>query len=378
MSTASLAKNESTATPRLAVIIAIIAVIAGLGILDKFLAQAQNVEVQRLAKRSYMDGLRLRRNGHTSQAVDAFRKAHAFERRNREYGLELADSLIASNKLDEAERLLADILEREPNDGRANLLNAHLMIRRGMIGQAESYFHRAIYGEWPSDAAAHRVAVRMELIDFLAAKPEHEDLLAELISLPEQKMKDPASLQHLAQLFLVAGSPSRAVDEYRTVIRNSPRDGAAYAGLGDAELQLGDYSKARDAFLTASIRKPDDPEIRRKLDLSSTLAALDPTYRKLTSMEKYRRSLTILGLAHSSLEACLAKHPTGASDETQQLLSTANQVLTGRSSTGIANENAENALGMAEKAWQERVRICGVSVSAEEEPLRLIVERLAR
>ena len=366
------------AAPRLALIAVIIIVIAGLGALDKFLANAQTVEVQRLAQRSYLDGLRLRRSGQVNEAVDAFRKAHALERGNRQYGLELADALIAANKLDEAERLLSDVLEREPNDGRANLLNARLMIKRGMTAEAESYYHRAIYGEWPSDAAAHRVAVRMELIDFLAARPEHEELLAELISLPEQKTKNPAAEQHLAQLFLVAGSPSRAADEYRIVIKRSPKDAAAYAGLGEAELQLGEYSKARDAFLTASTHKPDDPEIRRKLKLSSTLAALDPTYRKLTSMEKYRRSLEILGMARPSLEACLANHPAAAAGETQQLLQSADEVLADKPRTGVANETAENALSLAEKAWQERVKTCGAATSPDEEPLRLIVERLAR
>ena len=314
-------------------------VIAGLSTLDKFLANAQDVEVQRLAERSYLDGVRLRRSGQVTQAVDAFRKAHALERRNRQYGLELADALIAANKLDEAERLLGDVLEREPNDGRANLLNARLMIKRSMFGEAESYYHRAIYGEWPSDAAAHRFAVRMELIDFLAARPEHEELLAELISLPEQKTKNPATEKHLAQLFLVAGSPSRAADEYRAVIKQNPKDAAAYAGLGEAELQLGEYSKARDAFFTASTHKPDDPEIRRKLKLSSTLAALDPTYRKLTSMEKYRRSVEILGMARPSLETCLATHPAAASGETQQLLQSADEVLTDKPRTGIAKRD---------------------------------------
>jgi Flp pilus assembly protein TadD len=205
------------------------------------------------------------------------RKAHALKRRNTQYELELVDALIAADKLDQAERLIGDVLEREPNDGRANLLSAHLMIKRRKTAEAKSYYHRAIYGEWPTGATAHRVAVRMELVDFLAARPEHEELPAELLPLQEQAGKDPGTEKHLAQLLLVAGSASRAVDAYRAVIKQNPKDAAAYVGLGEAELQLGDYVRAHDAFLKAYTYKPDDPGIRRQLDLSSTLTALDTT-----------------------------------------------------------------------------------------------------
>ena len=368
------AKVARTQTLALVAIIAL--VIAGLATLDRFLANAQDVEVRRLAQRSYLDGMRFQLMGRSAEAVDALRKAHALERRNTEYELELVDSLIAADKPDPAERLIRDVLEREPNDGRANLLGARLMIEEGKTAEAESYYHRAIYGEWPGDAAARRVAVRMELVDYLAGRSRHQELLAELLPLQEQAGKDPATERHLAQLFLIAGSASRAAAGYRAAIKQNPKDSAAYAGLGEAELQLGDYGKAREAFLTVSTYKPDDPAIRRRLELSNTLAVLDPTYRKLTSMEKYRRSLRILDLASTGLKRCLANHHAADSEETQQLLESANQVLTSKPGKNITNETAENALGVAEKAWQVRIKICGTATSADEEALRLIVERL--
>jgi tetratricopeptide (TPR) repeat protein len=370
--------SNATATPTLALVAIIALVIAGLAALDRFLANAQDVEVQRLAQRSYANGIRFRHRGNISEAIEGFRKAHALERRNTEYELTLVDTLIAADKLDQAERLIRDVLEREPNDGRANLLGAHLMIKRGKTVEAESYYHRAIYGEWSSDAVTHRVAVRMELVEFLAARPEHDELLAELLPLQEQAGKDPETEKHLAHLFLVAGSPSRAADQYRAVIKETPKDAAAHVGLGEAELQRGDYGRARAAFLTASAYKPDDPAIRRQLQLASTLAALDTTSRKLTSIEKYRRSLRILELARSSLERCLANRSDRDPDERRQLLGSVNDILTSKRRTDVTNETSENALGLAEKAWQARIKACGVATSPDEEPLRLMMERLAQ
>ncbi|MDQ2833441.1 MAG: tetratricopeptide repeat protein [Acidobacteriota bacterium] len=360
----------------LVVIIAL--VIAGLATFDKFLATAQAVEGQHLAQQSHLDGLRLRRAGKIKEAVDALRKAYSLERRNTEYELELVDSLIAAGQIDRPELLIHDVLERQPNDGRANLLGAHLMLAEGEPDQAESYYHRAIHGEWPTDAVAHRVAVRMELVDFLAARGKRQDLLAELLVLQEKAGRDPATEERLARLFLVAGSPSRAADEYRAVIKQNPKDAAAYLGLGEAELQRGEYHLAHKAFLAASNYNPGEASIRRQVELSDTLAALDPTSRKLTSMEKYRRSLRILDLARSGLERCAAGNLALASDETRQLLASANDALTSTPPVEATNEIAENVLNLVERTWQARIEICGPALSQDEDPLRLIMDRLAQ
>lgn len=374
--------STTNATPKITeahkfgIIVIIALVIAGLATVDRLLERAQNAEVQRLAERSYVDGVRLRSTGKVNEAVEAFRKAHALERINAEYELQLINALIDAKKPDEAALLMRELLDREPNDGRANLYAAHLMIALGKIADAESYYHRAIYGEWLDNAAAHRIAVRMELAHFLVAHGKQQELLAELLPLQEEAGKDPAAQRQIAQLFLAAGSPSRAAEEYHALIKQDPKDADAYAGLGQAELQMGNYRSAREAFLSAAARKPHDSSIQKKVDLSTTLNALDPTARKLTSNEKYRRSLEILGLAQSDLENCIATNPAGASDATQQLLASINNTLTGKAPASITNELAEQVLNLADQGLQTRIKLCGQTVSPGEEPLRLIMEKL--
>lgn len=365
-----------TETRKLGLIAIIALVIAGLATVDRLLERAQNSEVQSLAKRSYLDGLRLSRAGKIDEAVEAFRKAHALERRNAEYELQLVKALIDAKKPEEADLPMREILDREPNDGQANLYAAHLMIAEGKIVEAESYYHRAIYGEWPDNALAHRIAVRMELADFLAAKGKQEELLAELLPLQEEAGNDPAAQRRVAHLFLAAGSPSRAADEYRALIKQNSKDAEAYAGLGQAELQMGNYRAAREAFRSAAARKPQDPSLQGKVDLSTTLNGLDPTVRKLTSDEKYRRSLQILELAQSSFEICLAENPKAASTS-EQLLASIDDAKK-KHPSAASNEAAEQILSLAEDAWQARVKLCGNSIPAEEEPLRLIMEKLAQ
>lgn len=372
------ASRKSLAINTLVLVVVIALVIAALATFDKFLATAQDVEVQHLAEKAYLNGLRLRHAGKTMEAVDALRKAYSLERRNTEYELELVDSLIAAGQIDRPQLLIHDVLERQPNDGWANLLGAHLMLAEKKPDQAESYYHRAIQGDWPADAVAHRIAVRIELVNLLAARGKRQDLLAELLVWQEEAGKDPATRERLAGLFLVAGSPSRAADEYRDVIKQNPKDAAAYLGLGEAELQLGEYHAAHRAFLSASNYNPGDASIRRKVELSDTLAGLDPTSRKLTSKEKYLRSLRILDLARSDLERCAAGNTSLVSDETRQLLASADDTLKTPPPHQPTNEIAESVLNLVERTWQARIKICGPAISPDEDPLGLIVDKLAQ
>lgn len=370
--------NAIPVTSKLMLIAVIALVIAALATVDRFLADAQQRSGERLARRAYVEGLHLLDSGRANEAVEAFRKAHALDRGNTDYEIELITALTAADKLDRAELLTKEVLERDPNDGRANLAAAHLMIKKARIADAESYYHRAVYGDWPSNSVAHRIAVRMELADFLASHRKGQELLAELLPLQEEAGKDPATVRHLAQLFLVAGAASRAADEYRVLIKQNPGDATAYAGLGQAELQNGEYRMAHEAFLAASARRSNDPSIRRELELASTLTALDPTSRKLTSSEKYRRSRQILDLARSDLQRCITSHPGPDSGDAGQLLTSADNLIASKMPASINNEMAEAVLSLAERLWQARVKVCGTATSPDEEPLRLIVERLAQ
>jgi len=379
MSAANQTAGKAPPAGRMWALVAIvILVIAALATIDSFLENVEQSELRSQAQRSYAAGSRLLSVGRRSEAVEALRKAHALERKNDNYEISLIEALTAAGKADEAETLMNETLVREPNNGRANLIAARLMSKRGRVADAESYYHRAIYGEWPDNAAAHRTAARMELIDFLVANGQKEELLAELLPLEDEAGKNTSIEKRLAPLFLVASSPSRAAEAYRVLIRKDPKDATAYAGLGGAELELGDYHAAHAAFSEASHLKPGDPGLRGQLELSGTLTALDPTPRRLPSMEKYHRSLRVLELASGDLEQCVANHPEVATGKTAQLLKEAENAVAGPAPAEMTNEFAEGILELSEKIWQARIQSCGSSTAADEEPTRLIMEKLAQ
>ncbi len=346
----------------LKLLLAVGLIIAGLTAFDQFLKNAEEGELLAEARHFDSKGLDLLAQGKTDDAVDALRRAHSLSRRNSKYELDLADALIAARKLGEAGKLIDDVLQREPNDGRTNLSAARLALRRGSASEAEPYYHRAIYGLWPDDAARHRITARMELIAYLESSGRKKELLAELLPLEEETGSNPGLQHRLAHLFLLAGSPGRSADLYHALIQRDPNDAAAYTGLGEAELERGRYREARNAFLQALRRKPGDPAILERSGLSSTMAALDPTPRRLPSLEKYARSLHILELTQESLEKC-----TGAA---------AQAAVPPKPPAHVTNEMAEGNLALAEQMWRERVKACGPDTAKADEALRLIMEKI--
>jgi tetratricopeptide (TPR) repeat protein len=361
--------------PTLTLIVVIVATLGGLSAIDVFLARMEASELASEARHYYDQGSRLLDQGRALDAVNVLGKAHATERNNPAYEVELAQALISAGKIDEAETLLEDLLERAPNDGDANLLEARLMAQQHQTGQAVAYYHRAIYGLWRANSEARRIATRLELAQFLASRGDTTDLLAELLPLESEVREDTGTLQQVAKLYLRAGSPARAEITYRALIKENPHDhpedAGNYAGLGDAELAQGNYRNAEAAYRSAA-RLNDGSQFEQRLQFAETMAALDPTVRWLSSTEKYRRSMRILQLARDTLNRC------AQSDEAKGLMADTDKVLAEKIRGPMNNELAEDRLALAGQLWETRLTSCGPSTSPGEESLRLVMAKLAQ
>jgi tetratricopeptide (TPR) repeat protein len=373
--------TTNAARPAIELAAILVVVIAGLSALDRFLAASESAEVRGAAERSYRAGAQLLEKGNAAQALEPLRNAHAMERDDPNYETKLATALVIAGRTGEASPLIDDLLQRKPDDAEANLIAARMMLKEGRASEAGSYYHRAIYGEWLADARMRRMSTRLELIRLMVAQPNHPDLMPELISLEAEADGDVATEKILGQLFLLAGAPARSANVYRALLARDPEDASAYEGLGEAELEQGDYRAARAAFLQASYHHPDQ-SVAPRLELLTEVTTLDPTPRKLESMEKYTRSMRILDMARADLQRHIDGNPTiaalgtEASTETAQLLKEAADAAAKKTPRNVTNEMAEAALDLAEKMWKARIGVFGAGTAPDEEPLRLIMEKL--
>ena len=303
---------------------------------SKFLASQEQLELQKDAQRVYRSGNALLKAGKPREAATDFARAHALERSNRDYELALAGAQLTAGEVTTSRNTLEDLLEQDSNDARANLIMARAMAAAGRFAEADSYYHRAIYGTWPANSADRQASTRLELADLLAKRGAKEELLSELLLL-QNSAPDANREKKLAALFLAAGSPARAADAYHQLIRKNPDDADAFAGLGQAEVMRGDYSAAVSAYRNAVRRRPADDSLRAERDMTERLSELDPTSRHLSSDEKYRRSVAIL----NAITAC---DPAAASAETKP--------------KAITNELSESVLETAEELWKSRGEKC--------------------
>jgi len=365
-------RSNSANQPTLALGIVVVIITGSLWSLDIFLARTDREAVQNQANGLYAQGVQSLKQGKAAQAVDLLRRANSLVRDNRAFQLDYVAALMAARKLDEADDRVKTLLELDPNNGPANLAAARLMVQENHFAGAEAHYHRAIYGSWTENAAAHRLAVRMELVQLLATRGEKEELLAELLAIESEAKGKTDILKKIADLYRVAGSPTRGANVYRELIQTNPDDIDAYEGLGADEMALGDYRSALTAFLNANRRSPGNPAIQKDIGLLNAMATLDPTPRRISSVEKFARATTILKLTRDALSAC------SVSEEAKRLTGDCDKVLAQKPPAHLSNEQAEARLALAEQVWQARLKLCGPSTSEQEHALRLLMTKLAQ
>jgi tetratricopeptide (TPR) repeat protein len=372
MSTAGqTTRPDPTSWPTIGFLIALVMVIGGLWTLDLFLARTDREAVQNQANNIHAEGVRALQQGRPREAVELLRRANSMVRDNRTYQLDYVAALMAARKFDDADANLKTLLEADPNNGPANLSSARLKVLQGDIKDAESYYHRAIYGSWTENAPAHRVAARLELANLLASRGEQEGLLAELVALEAESQSNAAILKQVAHLYRVAGSPAREANIYRELIQSNGDDIDAYVGLGEAELAQGEYRDAMAAFLDANRRSPGDRTIQEDIALLNAMATIDPTPRRLSSAEKFARSTKILQLTRDALNSC------AKTEAARRMVDDGDKMLSKQAPPHVTNELSEARLALAEQLWQARIKLCGPSSPEQEHALRLIMTKLA-
>lgn len=348
----------------------VLASIGALLMIDLWLARIDARESRAHAMHLFEDGQSLLATKQPKEAADRFASAQALERSNVRYGVALAEALLADGRVNEAEVQLRSVLRRAETDGAANLTMARILARQGRPDDAVAYYHRAIYGSWHTDTTTTRWALRarLELIDFLARRDARRELLAELLPLQDT---DPDSVQlrrRLGHLFVLAGSPERALPFFRELLKRDADDGDAYAGMGEAALLLGNFRTARADLILATRLLPDSVRYASLLQVADTVLALDPLARGIGRAARYERARTVLQLTVAATVAC------GQSARARQLVDSAYAVLTAGRRVGSSSdaEEADPLLDLASDLWSRRDPRCPTGRSPTMQALLLI------
>jgi hypothetical protein len=99
---------------------------------------------------------------------------------------------------------------------------------------------------------------------------------------------------------------------------------------------------------------------------------LDPTSRRLGSVEKFRRSQQILDLAEKAALECVTGQPP---EPLPELLANSAKLKAEKTGPMPSNEAAETRLELAVQLWNARPRACQTK-PADEDPLAIIIAKM--
>lgn len=257
------------------------------------------------------------------QAVVAFENALRYDGNETRYRYGLVQALLASGRTSQAEAYLLSMWEQQPANGRVNLSLARIAAARGDLVQSTRYYHNAIYGVWDDAPQPHRIQARLELAELLLAKGATREADAELVALAANNPMGADLARRAGELFLRAGDPDSALEQFQGALKAAPEDPEALSGAGKAAFALGRYSDAEHYLARARARGAADADTMDKLQLAQWIRESDPLDRRASWAARAQRAMDALQLSHARLQSCagqLASRPGDARPELEQSL----------------------------------------------------------
>jgi Tfp pilus assembly protein PilF len=286
----------------------LLASIAGLVVLFAITGVAANfyhAKQKALAQEWFVRGEQALKAGDAAKALQDFHTTLAYAPDNNVYRLRLAQALMAAHRTDEARSHLLTLWRDEPGNATVNLELARLTVEENDTQDALRYFHNAIYGVWNRDPEAQRRQVRLELCEFLIRQGAKTQAQSELIALAGELPNDASLHTRVAGLFLKAGDPSRALEEYRKALEIDRHSQDALEGAGEVAFQMGDYVAAERYLDRAPRSASAPPKAAELLKTARLVLSLDPYNRRLPRAEADRRVLRAYRIASARLDSCL-------------------------------------------------------------------------
>ena len=354
---------------RLALVAALVLGVSGL--------LAQRVRTGRLegAQRAFETGRTLARQERYQEAIEQFRRALAVSG-SADVRLALAEAQLAADRLSEAALYFNQSLRSDPNDGRALLGLAKVAVRQGRTDDAVLAYGRAAFANWPEDTARHRLDARIEFADYLARSGLRDQAMAQLLEIEGQAAGDTATQLEVGRRFLELGGASEARELYTALATSDAGALEAHRGRGEAELALGNWAAAREAFRRVLRLDPQDAAARARDRLCAELLSMDPRLRRLSSAERQRRSVALLTAVLGAFDACASG--AGRAPElgaTRAAVDTARHMVGAVRRPVAPGDAAEDNLDLALQIWSSTRRACPAARDAS--ALETLMARLA-
>jgi tetratricopeptide (TPR) repeat protein len=265
--------------------------------------------------------------------------------------------LVQGEHFDEASLYLNGILKSDPDNGPANLEMARVTAKEGTLAQTSANYHKAIFGVWPKGREQDRQEAELELADYLFAHGAQAEAALELVGLARQSQTSLAMKERAGRKLLSFHEPGQALAVFQEIVATNPHDGNAWAGLGEAQFDLGNYPSAEVSLQNAATWGSTDQNIDARLKTAQEILSMDPSMRGVSVSERYHHSVTLLQHMLDLVEMC--KPTLANAPDLSRLIARASQQL--KQERPENTEMAGANVSMAEDLWDANQKWCGTS-----------------
>jgi len=177
-------------------------------------------------------------------------------------GMAVAQILVSTNRLADAEKVLGSLLERVPDQRALNYFYAQVLTKLGRGDESKQYLERAVQVD-PTFGPAI-----LQLIDIYQKENDWQkaaDVLQPMIN------DDPMNLdlQRQRAFFLLRGGMTeKARAAFESLIKADPKDTRSQFYLAEALNDLEQYEEAEKIYRTLLTKTPADPDVLASYGLS--------------------------------------------------------------------------------------------------------------
>jgi tetratricopeptide (TPR) repeat protein len=177
-------------------------------------------------------------------------------------GMAISQIYLSTDRNGEAEKVLASMLERVPDQRALNFTYAQVLTKLGRGDESRKYLERAVEVD-PTFGNAI-----MQLIDIYQKSNEFERAAEVLQPLINDEPNNLDLQRQQALFYLRGGQPEKARAAFKSLVEADPKDGRSLYYLADALTDLQQYEESDKIYRQLLEKTPDDPDLLSSFGLS--------------------------------------------------------------------------------------------------------------
>ncbi|HEX9160644.1 MAG TPA: tetratricopeptide repeat protein [Thermoanaerobaculia bacterium] len=207
-------------------------------------------------------------------------------------GVTVSQLLVASGRVAEAERVLATLVERAPDQRILNYNYAQVLTKLGRGDESKQYLERAVLLD-PTFAPA-----ALQLVDIYQRENEWQKAADVMQPLLEQDPLNAELQRQQAYFWLRAGQAEKARTAFKSLVEADPKDARSLFYLAESLSDLEQYDAAEKIYRRLLEQTPNDPDLLASFGLSQTAQRkfdeAERTYKSLIALPEVGENLVAL------------------------------------------------------------------------------------